>query len=74
MTVATYTTAKTTTGLLLPCPCCDQAEASIALELSDMQSFTCRDCDAEFTRDDVTKLIAKWSRLFTWLDTAPPAE
>ena len=72
MTPATDTTS-TTTGLLLPCPCCGQAEASIALELSDMQSFPCRDCDAEFTRDDVTNLIARWTRLFTWLDTVPSA-
>ena len=73
MTPATDTPTEATTGLQLPCPCCGQAEANIALELHDMQSFTCRECDAEFTRADIEALIARWQPVLAWIDTAPKA-
>lgn len=57
--------------MLLPCPQCGCAEATISLCLSNMQDLHCQDCDAEFTRDDVVVFIEKWGAALAWLDTAP---
>jgi transcription elongation factor Elf1 len=60
----------TTPGLLLPCPCCGDAEAVINLRLSDAY-FTCGSCENEFTADDVRQFITKWSKVLTWVDAMP---
>jgi transcription elongation factor Elf1 len=67
--MATATT--TSRGLTLPCPCCGQAESSVALSLADGETFQCKECDAEFTADDVRAFIAKWSLVLAWIDTMP---
>jgi uncharacterized protein (DUF983 family) len=61
-------------GILLPCPHCGESEATITLNLSDMETMTCQECDAEFTTDDVRNIIAKWTPVLKWLDAAPTAE
>lgn len=60
-------------GIQLPCPKCWQDEASVSLHLDDMQTFTCRDCETEFTRDDVAAFIAKWTPVLKWIEQAPKA-
>ena len=46
-------------GLLLPCPCCGEASATIVLELADMETFTCRECDTEFAAATVQAFLAQ---------------
>jgi hypothetical protein len=61
---------NTTPGTILPCIFCGEPEASINLCLSDA-SFTCRECDAEFTADDVRERFAKWQKLLAWVEQMP---
>ena len=65
---------QTNPGCLLPCPKCGEVSATIALNLGDMQTFTCQECSEEFDRSDIESFIAKWQRLFAWIDTAPKME
>jgi uncharacterized protein (DUF983 family) len=57
-------------GFVLPCPKCGNAESCISLHLDDCETFTCRECDEEFTADDVRDLIAKWGKVLAWIDAA----
>jgi hypothetical protein len=73
-TSANGAAAKAAKGLLLPCPLCGEQGASISLYLDDMDTCHCRDCDNEFSLDTVRDLLAKWSRVLAWADSAPTAE
>jgi len=64
----------TVKGISLPCPCCGETDASIKLSLASMDDFECEHCDATFSREDVESFISKWSKLLSWIDTAPAAE
>jgi hypothetical protein len=57
----------------LPCPKCGQ-DTNIKMYLDDLHTFACPECDDEFTADDVRQFLAKWSRVLSWLDSAPAAE
>lgn len=73
MTDTTTTTParENSTGNIMPCPCCGEAEATILLNLADTADFRCQECEAEFTREDVDRLIRKWGRLLLWIDAMP---
>ena len=60
-------------GLLLPCPRCGEAEATIHLYLSDMETLYCADCEEEFSVADVQTFIAKWAPVLAWINQAPTA-
>jgi transcription elongation factor Elf1 len=66
--MTTDTTAAT--GILLPCPCCGDAEASISLNLAD-GTLKCNVCDADFDLDFVRLLISKWTRVVAWIGAMP---
>jgi hypothetical protein len=54
----------------LPCPRCGE-EASIRIDLDDLDTFTCQECDNDFTLDTVRNLIDRWQRVLAWIDRAP---
>ena len=73
-TVPMPTLAETPSrGLLLPCPCCGEASATICLNLADGESLNCQDCGTDFTASDVRDFIAKWTRMLAWIETMPTA-
>jgi transcription elongation factor Elf1 len=57
-------------SLLLPCPKCGEAEASMSLNLAD-GTFTCQECECEVTAEEVRGIIAKWRKVLAWVDAAP---
>ena len=60
----------------LPCPKCGE-EAVVTLRLDSFEeddACKCASCEVEFPLADVRDLIAKWSRVLTWLESAPLAE
>jgi hypothetical protein len=59
---------ETTEGLLLPCPRCGEASATIRLELADMDTCVCVDCDETFSLTDVRDWISRWSRVIRWVE------
>lgn len=62
---------KTTTrGFKVPCLHCGEKE-TVRVSLDNLSAFTCVDCDAEFTADDVRAAIDDWSAVLAWIDTAP---
>lgn len=58
-------------GQKLPCPSCGQAKAMIYMDIDIIGGFTCRECDAEFTREDIELLIAAWTPILAWIDQFP---
>ena len=57
--------------MLVPCPKCGQAEATVRLDLSDLETCHCVDCDETFSLDLVRDFIAKWQRVLGWVATCP---
>ncbi len=56
----------------LTCLKCGQ-EAVIRIDLDDLSTFTCCECDEEFTRANVERVLGQWAQVLTWIDTAPSA-
>lgn len=56
----------------LPCPRC-LATGMVRLDLSDLDTCACTECDEEFTLADVRGLIAAWAPVLAWIDSAPRA-
>lgn len=52
----------------LPCPMCGEANASITLDITDLDTLHCADCEADYTVDDVTNFVAKWKSVLQWVD------
>jgi hypothetical protein len=67
------TATKKKTGFKAPCIKCGE-EATVRLDLSDLDSFVCCSCDAEFTTADVRATLAEWQRVLSWIEAAPVAE
>lgn len=53
----------------LTCPKCG-AEDCISLDLDDLISFHCRECEDCFDVNDVRKSIEQWSKVLAWIDAA----
>lgn len=51
--------------------CVKCSEKEISLDLDDCQTFRCRSCEEEYTVDDVREIIAEYSKVLAWIDTAP---
>lgn len=62
---------KTTTGLTLPCPRCGELNASPILHLSDGSTFSCQECEGEFTADALRDIIRRWAKVLAWVDAMP---
>jgi hypothetical protein len=56
----------------LRCPVCGQ-EATVSLDLDDLQTFRCGECDDTFSADDVRIMIADWKRVLDWIALSPKA-
>jgi hypothetical protein len=61
-------------GVLLPCPCCGQEEATITVSLADGDTLYCEDCSTSFSLDLVRGFVAKWSRMVAYIESMPGAE
>lgn len=66
-------------AILLPCPRCGEAEASIALHLGSLDAtngdnFTCEHCSADFSIDDVRQLMARWAPVLAWVEIHPQTD
>ena len=57
----------------LPCIKCGE-NCCLALDLDDLITFRCRECEEEFTREQVESTVAIWGRCLTWIDGAYPKE
>jgi hypothetical protein len=52
--------------------CIDCGESGgLALKLADGETFTCSECDGEFTSDDVREQIEAWQRMLAWVRQCP---
>ena len=61
-------------GILLWCPQCGEARASIDVRLADPYEFHCNECDNDFTASYVRTMIesvARWPKVLKWLATMP---
>ncbi len=56
----------------LPCPRCGEAEATIVLDLADLDRCVCAECEAEFTVDEVRAIINRWSGVIRWIELVSP--
>jgi hypothetical protein len=64
-------TAPPSRGLTLPCPKCGEEDAAVSLHLDDGETLHCRDCDNEFTLDDIRNFITRWQAVLAWVDAMP---
>ena len=69
--VCTPATIPTGAALLLPCPRCVTHEAPLMLHLDNVGTFTCRECEEEFTVEDIQAIIDRWQPTLTWLAGIP---
>ena len=58
----------TNVGILLPCPMCGERESSIRVHMED-GTFSCAACGRDFDQEDIETLIAKWSRVLSWMES-----
>jgi transcription elongation factor Elf1 len=66
---------KTTVGLQLCCPHCNEEDAGVRLHLSD-GTLVCEGCENEVSPDDVraaVERLRKWDAVFAWRDAMPTA-
>lgn len=57
-------------GFALDCLHCGHAD-SVTVNLSDVLNFTCDECDANYSVDDVRRILGRWNAALGWLLTAP---
>jgi uncharacterized protein (DUF983 family) len=63
-------TATVRKGFYCPCPRC--GKETVFVELSDVSSVRCWDCNEELTLEELRRLVNGWSAVLAWLATAPP--
>lgn len=56
-------------GFCVTCIKCGEA-GSIKLDLTDMDTLTCSECDAEYSVDDVRAVMREWGPVLAWIDSA----
>ena len=71
------------TGMMLPCPCCEEEQACVSL-LLDCGAFVCRECDEEISAEAVQEMITqaeerlaqvrRWEGVLRWAKQMPTAE
>lgn len=57
----------------LRCVLCGQ-EDCVSVDLDDLETFRCRQCEEEFTRADVVQQVAAWGRVLAWVDQSAGVE
>ena len=65
---------RTYRSCTLPCPCCGEAEANIALYLGEIgngEEFMCQSCNTTFSIEQIERILATWPILLDWLRTLP---
>lgn len=60
----------TTTALKVTCLKCGEEGTSL-LNLSDGDTITCSECDAEFTVVDIKDIVGTWAKLLPWIESHP---
>ncbi len=63
--------SKTTIKKGFDCHCIKCGAAAVALDLDDLDSIRCRECDEEFYLDDVRQFLDGWRAVIEWIDAAP---
>jgi hypothetical protein len=59
--------------VLLPCPLCGQADATLSLNLADADTVHCAECDEDFSLDLVREFTARWAPMLNWVASMPAA-
>ena len=54
----------------LGCILCGQTDG-VGLDLDDCSTFRCRECNDEFTAEDVQEHLAAWTQVLAWANQAP---
>lgn len=49
----------------LKCILCSESDC-LTLDLDDLTTFRCRECEGEFTQGDVDAHIGTWQRVLAW--------
>jgi predicted amidophosphoribosyltransferase len=74
MTTPTATTPAPKRGFGdLLCCCCGK-DAALELDLSDLETVHCPECEERFALTEVRSVIARWQRVLAWVDMASPQE
>jgi transcription elongation factor Elf1 len=78
--MATATTNGTVNGTVkqgwgtLPCPHCGEQQATILLDLTNLEDLHCQDCDQDYTLEDVRSFIEQWGKVLRWVSIANAVE
>lgn len=62
--------ASTERGFAVTCIRCGNEDAHVSLNLVDCDTFTCSNCDEEWSLEDARQHIAGWSSLIKWIESA----
>jgi uncharacterized protein (DUF983 family) len=65
----TMTESKVRKGFYSPCPRC--GEEAVYVDLFNVGSVRCGECNEERTLKQLRRLVDGWSAVLAWLDTAP---
>jgi uncharacterized protein (DUF983 family) len=57
-------------GFAVRCPFCGEEDA-VRINLADVQAFSCKECEVEWTPEEVEELLANWAKLIAWVRSAP---
>lgn len=72
--MATATATKIAKSLKACCPFCLASEI-ITIDLNDMSTINCGECDETFTARQaaakMAEIAAKWLKIADWVDAAP---
>lgn len=67
------TKTETRRGIPTRCPFCGN-ENTLFVDVSNVSSLICLNCDSEISPDDLRTVIAQYAKLLAWLDAAPVYE
>lgn len=67
------TTNQTRRGFAVRCLHCGGSEG-VRLDLADLDTFSCSECNEEFDVADVRSAIEEWKSVLNWIDLAPESE
>lgn len=64
-----------TRNLQVLCPFCADADATLSLDLNDLNAITCSACDEVFSAqaayERAAELAARWASVVEWIGRAP---
>jgi hypothetical protein len=66
---------KTSRTLKVCCPFCLNSDATVKLDLNDLNACTCTGCDEEFSPADAAakfqEMAERWQAVAEWVKSAP---